>query len=552
MRFLNWVRPTWMVVLVSVALGCLAPWSLATAKAQAQSVAFNAPETPDVALQRALDLERKRDWAGAMEFYEKALELWPSRSDFRHRLRLCEAHYRLGRRYQDRSFRETLLALPQEDVLALYQEILERIDTYYVEPVNMAGLLRQGFDNLEVALRDETFQRSHQLTDQPDRIKWLRDAYGSSRARVSARNPKEARALVESACELGKQALNLPPAAIALEFAYGACDVLDDYSGCLTPDKVAELYAEIDGNFVGLGVELKLGDHGLRLVGVIPGGPASEGGLKPGEQITHVNDQPLQGLGLDEAAGRLQGEEGSSVKITVRDSAGETRQLELVRRPVEVKSVTKTTLLEGEIGYIRLAGFQKSSTEEVAQAIKGLESRGMRHLILDLRGNPGGLLNVAVDLAERFIDRGLIVATRGRAPGQTFDYSAHGRDSWRMPLTVLIDRDSASASEILAGALKDHRRAVIVGQQSYGKGSVQSIYPLRSADAALKLTTARFYSPRNRPYHEQGVAPDVEVRTAARPPGDEPIDPIAGIGDPATDPVLDHALRQVKHQSSRR
>ncbi|CAN5620392.1 S41 family peptidase [soil metagenome] len=551
MRLLNRVRPTWMVVLGLLAFLFLGGWSQArAATATEASETSKAPDTPDAAFYQALDLERQRDWSGAIDLYERALELWPSRSDFRHRLRLCESHYRLNRRYQDRSFRESLLALPREDVLALYQEVIERIDSYYVEPVAMTGLLRQGYDNLEVALRDETFQKAHGLTNQADRVKWLREAFSSQRARVSARTPKEARAWVEAACDLGRQALDLPASAIALEFAYGACDVLDDYSGCLTPDKVSELYAEIDGNFVGLGVELKLGDHGLRLVGVIPGGPAWESGLKAGEQITHVDDEPLQGLGLDEAAGRLQGEEGTSVKIRLRNPEGQSRQLELVRRPVEVKSVTKVEMLEGGVGYLRLTGFQKTTTEEVGQAIKALESRGMRHLILDLRGNPGGLLNVAVDLAERFIDRGLIVATRGRAPGQTFDYSAHSKNIWRMPLTVLIDRDSASASEILAGALKDHRRAVIVGQQSYGKGSVQSIYPLRSADAALKLTTARFYSPRNRPYHEQGVAPDLEVRTAARPTGHEAVDydPSAGLGDPATDSVLDQALRQARHQ----
>ena len=146
----------------------------------------------------------------------------------------------------------------------------------------------------------------------------------------------------------------------------------------------------------------------------------------------------------------------------------------------------------------------------------------MRVLVIDLRGNPGGLLNVAVEIAERFIDSGLIVSTRGRAQGQTQALSASGRARWRMPLYVLVDHDSASASEILAGALQDHQRATILGARTYGKGSVQSIFSLRSAPAGLKLTTAKFYSPRNRPYSEQGVQPDIPItlRSAAKPAGD--------------------------------
>ena len=172
------------------------------------------------------------------------------------------------------------------------------------------------------------------------------------------------------------------------------------------------------------------------------------------------------------------------------------------------------------IGYLQLTGFQKTSAEEIDQAVElPCASQGMRVLVLDLRGNPGGLLNVAVEIAERFIDSGLIVSTRGRAQGQTQSLSANGRARWRMPLYVLVDHDSASASEILAGALQDHQRATILGARTYGKGSVQSIFSLRSAPAGLKLTTAKFYSPRNRPYSEQGVQPDIPitVRSAAKP-----------------------------------
>jgi carboxyl-terminal processing protease len=202
------------------------------------------------------------------------------------------------------------------------------------------------------------------------------------------------------------------------------------------------------------------------------------------------------------------------------------------------------------IGYIQLAGFQKTSTEELEQAVSGLQALGMRTLVLDLRGNPGGLLNVAVEIADRFIDEGVIVSTKGRAGGQSQTLKASGRAVWRMPVYLLVDHDSASASEILAGALQDHRRATVIGERTYGKGSVQSIFSLRSAPAGLKLTTAKFYSPRNRPYSEQGVTPDLPVKTrvSAKPAGDDEEGPgnEAVAGDPQLDPVLAAAVRAAK------
>ena len=174
--------------------------------------------------------------------------------------------------------------------------------------------------------------------------------------------------------------------------------------------------------------------------------------------------------------------------------------------------------------------------------------------MLDLRGNPGGLLNVAVEIADRFVDRGVIVSTRGRAPGQTQAYKARPEVAYRMPMAVLIDRDSASASEILAGALKDLGRAVIVGDhRSYGKGSVQSIYELRTVPGGLKLTTAQFYSPTNRPYSEQGVQPDVLVTSAAKPPADRLAErdeeaPGFEIGNPADDSVLRRSIEVAKQR----
>lgn len=523
----------------------------------AQGEAEGVADDPAATLDRGLDLERRHNWAGSIQIYREAKDRWPSRPEFKQRLRLSEMHSKLARRYGDSSFRNVLLRLDRQKSLDLFDELIERIESHYVDAVPLEPLIRRGFDNLEVALRDPKFAflSLNAPGARPERVTWLREQLRTRRDRLAVPDRDSARDQVLAAAELARQALNVPASAVILEFVFGSCDVLDDYTAYLTPDKLDDMFAMIDGNFVGLGVELKLDDQGLKLVGVLRGGPASEAGLKAGDRIVAVGGASLKGLGLDEAAGRLQGTEGTLVDISVLRADASTRSFRLVRRHVEVESVDKVQIVEpiSGVGYIQLTGFQKSSAEELDRAIARLKRQGMRYLVLDLRGNPGGLLNVAVDIADRFVDQGIIVSTRGRAPGQTQVYRARPDKPYTMPLAVLIDRDSASASEILAGALQELGRAVVIGDRSYGKGSVQSIFELRSAPAGLKLTTAKFYSPRNRPYSEQGVTPDVPVVVSAKPvAGADPTAEPEEFGDPVTDPVLRIALQQAQRQLTAR
>jgi len=511
------------------------------------------PEAAESLLEQGLDHERSHNWAAAIETYHTATERWPSRVDFSRRLRLCEIHFKLARRYRDTSFRNILLRLPPEQAVELYDEVMERIQTNYVDPVPLEPLVRHGLDNLEVALRDPVFVKTNAPAATPERVNWLRDALRKHRAQLRVPDRTAAIQLALTSSELSRQAIGMASTPVFLEFTCGACDALDDFTSYLTPDKLEDLYAMIDGNFVGLGVELKIDKEGLRLIGVIRGGPAWEAGLKAGELIVKVGGQTIKGLSLDEAANRLQGAEGTTIDLDVKRPDGTTQSHRLVRRHVDVESVAKMGIVDPTdgIGYLQLTGFQKTSADEIDQAVAALSRQGMRVLVIDLRGNPGGLLNVAVEIAERFIDSGLIVSTRGRAAGQTQVLTANGRARWRMPLYVLVDHDSASASEILAGALQDHQRATILGTRTYGKGSVQSIFSLRSAPAGLKLTTAKFYSPRNRPYSEQGVQPDIPIalRSAARPATDGLAPPEEStIGDPQLDLVLAAAIRTAKSQ----
>jgi carboxyl-terminal processing protease len=223
----------------------------------------------------------------------------------------------------------------------------------------------------------------------------------------------------------------------------------------------------------------------------------------------------------DKAADLLQGPENSTVRVTVESPGQAPRDVQVTRRRVEVPSVEEAKLIDPAAGiaYFRITSFQESTDGEVNQALWKLHRLGMKSLIIDLRGNPGGLLRSAVDVADRFVSRGTIVSTRGRNELENQTYRAQkGEDqTWHVPLVVLIDGDSASASEIFAGAIRDFKRGTIVGKRSYGKGSVQGIFSLKTADTGIRLTTAKFYSPLGKPFAKVGVDPDVTVQVTARP-----------------------------------
>ena len=329
----------------------------------------------------------------------------------------------------------------------------------------------------------------------------------------------EAAAAVAAAARLAQRRLGMQPTAVVLEYLCGATNALDLYSTYLTPDQLNEVYAQIEGNFVGLGVELKAQDGGLTIVRVISGSPAEEAGVRPGDRIFAVDGRSTASLSTDQAANLLQGSEGSRVQLTLAGPGQAARQTVVERRVVEVPSVDHVKIVDPQYGvaYFRLTCFQKTTARDLDAALWKLHGEGMRSLVIDVRGNPGGLLVSAVEVADRFVERGVIVSTRGRIAQEDFTYSAHEHAKWQVPLVLIIDQDSASAAEIFAGAVRDHRRGTIVGVRSFGKGSVQGIFPLDDSASGIRLTTAKFYSPVGRPFNRVGVDPDVTVRTAAKP-----------------------------------
>ncbi len=301
------------------------------------------------------------------------------------------------------------------------------------------------------------------------------------------------------------------------ELIYGAIQGmlsnLDPHSSFLKPDDYKELQIETKGSFTGIGIEITIRDGILTVVAPIEGTPAWKAGLKPGDKIIKINGKPTKGMSLIEAVKLLRGPKGTKVTISIlREGWQELKEITLVRDVIPIKSVRYFTIEPG-YGYVRITNFQEKTPRELVSALEHLEKENtpLKGLIIDLRNNPGGLLSAAVRVADEFIDEGLIVYTEGRLKQQNMRFEATpNRRKHPYPLVVLVNEGSASASEIVAGALQDHHRALIVGMPTFGKGSVQTIIPLPDG-SAVRLTTAQYYTPSGRSIQAKGIEPDVEV-----------------------------------------
>ncbi|MGE8353526.1 MAG: S41 family peptidase, partial [Pseudomonas protegens] len=276
------------------------------------------------------------------------------------------------------------------------------------------------------------------------------------------------------------------------------------------------LQESTSGEFGGLGIEVGAEDGFIKVVSPIDDTPASKAGIQAGDLIVKINGQPTRGQTMTEAVDKMRGKIGQKITLTLVRDGGTPFDVTLARATIQVKSV-KSQLLESGYGYIRITQFQVKTGEEVSKALAKLRKdngKKLNGIILDLRNNPGGVLQAAVEVVDHFITKGLIVYTKGRIANSELRFSATGKDeSEAVPMVVLINGGSASASEIVAGALQDQKRAVLMGTTSFGKGSVQTVLPLNN-DRALKITTALYFTPNGRSIQAQGIVPDIEVRRA--------------------------------------
>ena len=292
----------------------------------------------------------------------------------------------------------------------------------------------------------------------------------------------------------------------------GLLQSLDPYSAYMSPESFENMQTETSGEFGGLGIEVGMEAGVVKVISPIDNSPASEVGIKAGDYIVKINDHQVQGKSLTEAVDLMRGPVGSSIEITVRRRGVKKALIfNITREIIEVQSV-KSEMIDNNIGYIRLTSFNDNSSEQIKKKIEKLnKNKNLKGYILDLRNNPGGLLTQAIKISDFFLENGEIVSTRSRKVSENRKWFAKKGDITNgKTLVVLINYGSASASEIVAGALKDHKRAIILGENSYGKGSVQSIIPLKNR-GAIRLTIAKYYLPSGKSISEVGVTPDIEV-----------------------------------------
>lgn len=296
----------------------------------------------------------------------------------------------------------------------------------------------------------------------------------------------------------------------------GMLSSLDPHSSFMPPEAYKDMQVETKGEFGGLGIQIGMKEKVITVISPIEDTPAFRAGIKAGDKIVKINGEPTKDMALQDAVSKMRGAPKTSVTISVlREGWEEARDFTLIRDIIKIKSV-KAKVIEGNIGYIKISQFQEQTAADLSAALKKLDEEKINSIVLDLRNNPGGLLNSSIDVASRFLPKGrLVVYTKTRAGEKSEFLTAGGEKDFIQPMVVLVNQGSASASEIVAGALKDWNRAVILGTKTFGKGSVQTVIPL-SDGAGLRLTTAKYYTPKGVSIQNTGITPDIILKLAAK------------------------------------
>lgn len=454
----------------------------------------------------------------------------PTRPSIAERIRL---------RYADPRVVRMLKQLTPQGAESFYVEVSELIDTRHLTPATYAQRVDGALDHIAHALNVPSFVETAGVRGTTIEISAFRDELQRLRSQIRVRNTQDAIAVLREVQNRASRTIEINPSAIGLEFLYGATDSLDQFSMLLPPEKNGGPSVGLSDNLVGIGVEIESHPLGLRILKLLPGGPAAHADFRRNDIITHINDKEIKQLEMNRAVDLIVGPVGTPVRIQAT-RGNRSGSVTLMRQQIALHSVVDIRMEDRKrgIGYLKLEQFADSTMDEIDNALLSLHHQGMKSLIIDLRGNPGGLLTTAIALSDRFLSSGTIVQTKGRTQADNSKETAHYSNTWKIPLIVLIDHNSASASEIFAAAIQENHRGLIVGETSYGKGTVQTLFPLQTFPAALRLTTAKFYSPEGREMAGVGVTPDIKV--SAKP---------AEVRQ--ADEVLNEAIRRMEEQRTK-
>lgn len=447
----------------------------------------------DKLLREAADLEQKGDWRAAGEIYWQILGRNKQASaEIRQKYLLCLRHVRLTSRHADPIYRKRVQDLPLSKALTAYLEALAKLQANYVDKdkIELMALFRHGLDELGIALGDPTFRQTYLAEADSDAIAEFSGKIKATWARETYRVASDVRRAVKEIALSAQSMLGLKPSIVVMEFVCGACNALDERTGFLPP---GEEYTTHVSQLNSLGVMVATNADNLLFVERVAAGSwAAQMGFKSGDRI------------LLKSRKDDKDEVGPLTELELQ-SRGETtaRTIKLPEGLASVFADPEVTM-DG-VAYLQIGSFTKTTLQEMEKALMELKMRGMKALVLDLRGNPGGLFPVAVQVAERFLPEGIIVSTQGQS-SRTFE-SHSGMSAYLMPLVVLVDNETASAAEVLAGALKENQRAYLVGLPTYGKGTIQTVLQLTDA-GGVRITLARFFTPLGQPYNGVGVTPD--------------------------------------------
>lgn len=471
--------------------------------------------------QRAFEFEKQANWEKAREIYEALLSQRDHGLKIRERYQQSVRRCWQVRRHQDPSYRKEVLSVEYGQALRIYSIITNTLLDASIDKKNLDAtkLFRKGLEELDSALGDPLFQQHHLPDARPGDVQNFRALLKKTWGTIASMSRKDAAKQIGEIAMAAEVHLKLDATVVAMEFACGACYAIDDFTVYLTPNQLRELTRSLArSEAVGVGLTLTIMDNKIVVYQIAPESPATRVNplIGPNDQILSVDKKAVVDLPLHRVKEMLEGPAGSMVDLEIVSAMDMNIRVVRLQRQPPVATVNYFPLLNTPYGYLKITGFSETTVPAVDEALANLARANMKGLIIDLRFNNGGVFESAIETARKFLSTGIITSTAHQDPSFNFVYHAKNTEAVSIPLVVLVDGETASAAEVLAGALKDNHRAVLIGQTTYGKGCTQRVLKLPNAlggvpTGGMKLTVARFFSPKGVPYSGRGVVPHILI-----------------------------------------